>query len=94
MRYKWIWIILLVVVMAVVMILSFNSNSLKMINYAFKANEGYGGIWTNLILRIASLGVSVLVCCSVLILTRMLHNALKNRRLCIFEGGCAGFLGS
>lgn len=86
MRHKYLWIALLCLVMVLVMLLSFNKETLNIINYAFKADVGYISGFKSLILRTCSLGVSGFMCCAVLVFTNILYGWLKNRKV-LFAGG-------
>ena len=87
MKHKGLWLALLLIVFSSVMLLSFNSDALNVINYAFKADLGYNNSIKNLILRIGTLGISVLMCYAVLVFTNILYNRMKARWLILTGGG-------
>lgn len=86
MKHKVLWLVLLLVVLTSVMLLSFNSDALNIINYAFKADLGYDNGIKSLIPRVCALGVSALMCYAVLVIMNILYNNLKTRWL-KFTGG-------
>ncbi|MBR4793305.1 MAG: acyltransferase family protein [Bacteroidaceae bacterium] len=86
-RYRAIFIGVFVVYIIGVLSLSFNADVLYKMNYAFKANLGYGDDLQNLLLRFFALIASILMCASVLMVTRMLYNLLENRKKNISGGG-------
>lgn len=87
MSHKKLWITLLCFVMLSVILLSFNKDTLDIINYAFKADMGYNNGVLSLVIRTCSMGVSVLLCYAVLVIANILYNRLGNRRLCFVRGG-------
>lgn len=80
-RYKYVWISLFIVIMITIMCLSFNDKAVLIMNYGFKANDGYEGVWYGFYARTISMGVSFLSCCSVLVLLYFLYNKLKIKEL-------------
>lgn len=87
MKHKVLWLVLLLVVLTSVMLLSFNSDALNIINYAFKADLGYDNGIKSLIPRVCALGVSALMCYAVLVIMIILYNNLKTRWLKFTGGG-------
>lgn len=87
MRHKKLWITLLCFVMVSVMLLSFKKETLGIINYAFKADMGYNNGFMSLLVRACSIGISVLLCYSVLVFVNIVYNGLNNRRLSLAVGG-------
>ena len=87
MRHRMLWIALLCLVMVSVMLLSFNKETLNIINYAFKADVGYNNGFMSLLFRACSIGVSVLLCYAVLVFVNIVYNSLNNRLLSLVGGG-------
>ena len=87
MRHRVLWIVFFCIIMSLLVIVSFDSNCLSVINYGFCARVGYEGEWTNVIVRTISLCVSLLTCCSVLVVTRVIYNLLTDRGLSVTGGG-------
>ena len=76
------------------MLLSFNKETLNIINYAFKADMGYENGLLSLATRACSLGVSALLCYAVLVVAKIVYNRLNDRCLCLAGGGTIlAFLG-
>lgn len=86
-RYRAVLIGVFVASVIIVLALSFNADILYKMNYAFKANLGYGDDLRNLLLRLFALIASMLMCASVLMVTRMLYNLLENRKKNLSVGG-------
>ena len=81
MHHKKLWVTLLCFVMVSVMLLSFNKETLDIINYAFKADMGYDNGLMSLGIRTCSISVSVLLCYAVLVSAKIVYNNLSDRRL-------------
>lgn len=87
MKHKSLWLLVFVASLVAVFALSLNANTLGMMNYAFKAEIGYGGEWPNLLLRSLAMIVSLVLCATVLFVVKMLYNWLKNRSMALNGGG-------
>lgn len=85
-RHKTAWNVIFILLMVTVFLMSFNEKLIVLLNYGFKANMGYDGDWTNLIIRLLSFLVSIAACCSVLVVTKQLYNILRNRGLKLSGG--------
>lgn len=76
MHQKWFWLSAFTVITVAVFVLSLHSGILYKMNYAFKANFGYEGDWLNVLLRAFAMLVSLVMCASVLLVTKILYNKL------------------
>ena len=74
MQHKTIWILVFIAIMSFLLFSSFNDKLLNAINYGFCARVGYSGDWRLFIIRIVSLVVSSITCCSVLVVTRFYYD--------------------
>lgn len=82
---KWFWLSAFAVITIAVFALSLHSGILYKMNYAFKANFGYEGDWMNVALRTLAMAVSLVMCASVLLVTKLLYNKLNPNT--ILQGG-------
>ena len=89
-QHKKFWIFIFVAFMLFILISSFNFELLDSINYGFCAREGYHGDYQKFLIRSASLVISFLVSCSVLVVTRLLYeryDTIINERITSGGGG-------
>lgn len=94
MKHKVLWLILLGLIMMTIFVFSFNKRALVFINYAFKANVGYEGELWNVFARMASICISLLVCCSILVLLKLIYEYMNSKRINLSGGGTIlAFLG-
>ena len=93
MQRKWFWLSAFAVITIAVFVLSLHTGILYKVNYAFKANFGYEGDWLNLVLRAFAMLVSLMMCASVLLVTRILCNKLKLSKILCGGGTMLCFLG-
>lgn len=94
MHRKWFWLSAFAVITIAVFVLSLHTGILYKVNYSFKANLGYEGYWLNLVLRAFAMLVSLMMCASVLLVTRILYNKLKLSKILCVGGYNAMLLGA
>ncbi len=96
-KHKVLWLAFLFSIMVSVMLLSFNSDALNIINYAFKADARYNNGVLSLLTRIGSIVISILMCYAVLVFTNIIYRKLNKalyRRFMLTGGGTMlAFLG-
>lgn len=87
MDHKFLWVVSFAMITLAVFALCLNADVLYKMNYAFKANSGYNGDCRNLLLRAFALAISIVMCLSVLVVTKVIFNKLSTNQSTVSGGG-------
>lgn len=83
-KRRHLWLSFFFLSIFAMLVVSFDSSLLQKVNYAFKADAGYNGEWINVFYRFGAIFISIVMCLSVLVASKLIYNSLKFKR---FIGG-------